>query len=63
MLAPIQLFCERNGITLDWKGLKKYLSKGVPTKNQGAWTNEEIKKTLSERMIILKLLHKIVILC
>jgi len=46
MLAPIQLFCERNRITLDWKGLKKYLPRRVPTKNQGAWTNEEVKKIL-----------------
>jgi len=47
MLAPIQLYCERNRITLDWKGLKKYLPKRVPTKNQEAWTGDEIKKMLN----------------
>ena len=46
MIAPIKLFCEVNGILLNWKYLMKLFPKSKPARNQGAWTNEEIQKML-----------------
>lgn len=44
---PIQLFCEQNDIDLKWKKIKRIFPRKKPLSNQGAYTDEEIRRMLN----------------
>ena len=47
MLAPIKLFCVQNDIIVNFKRLANIMPRPVAPKNQGAYTDEDIRKLLS----------------
>lgn len=47
MIAPIKLFCVQNDIIVNFKRLVNIMPRPVAPKNQGAYTDEDIKKLLS----------------
>ena len=47
MIAPIKLFCVQNDIVVNFKRLANIMPRPVAPKNQGAYTDEDIKNLLS----------------
>ena len=47
MIAPIKLFCVQNDIIVNFKRLANIMPRPVAPKNQGAYSDEDVKKLLS----------------